>query len=137
MRWSMLFLVIAGCATSAADELADLKARSTDCGTITDECGGGTPTQQVVDCMNTALHNGTQSRTHWGDYDTKMYEWTYDVVTDGGRVRVFHGEPNDFSGDTTISEEAGCAGPFAVSATMICTPAHALIDATGCSFPMQ
>jgi hypothetical protein len=70
MRWSVLFLVIAGCATSAADELADLKAHSTDCGTITDECGG-------------------------------------------------------------------CAGPFAVSATMICTPAHALIDATGCSFPMQ
>jgi hypothetical protein len=134
MRW-MLVLVMAGCSTSAADELADLQARSTDCGTITDACTSGTPTEQVVGCMNGALQAGTLARTHWGDYDSKMYEWTYDVFTDGGKVRVFHTEPGDAFADPTVSEEAGCAGPFAVSATMICTPRHALIDATGCSFP--
>jgi hypothetical protein len=133
MRW-MLLLVIAGCTTSAADDLKDLTNRAMDCGSITDECGGGTPTAQIVDCMNTALQSGTISRTHWGDYDTKMYEWTYDVFTDGGRVRVFHGAPDDFGGDTSYSEKASCAGPFSVSATMICGN-KPLIDATGCSFP--
>ena len=133
MRWMLLFLM--GCAgQSAADELASLKARATDCGTITDECTVGTPAGQVVDCMNTALQAGALARTHWGNYDEKMYEWTYDVFTDGGKVRVFHGAPDDFGGDTTYSEEAGCAGPFAVSTMTICGE-RPLIDATGCSFP--
>jgi hypothetical protein len=130
----MLLLMIAGCATSAADELADLGARATACGTITDACDFGMPTPPIVACMNDALQAGVLARAHWGDYDTKMYEWTYDVFTDGGRVRVFHTSPDDFGGDPTVSEEAGCAGPFAVSATTICG-SHPLIDATGCSFP--
>ena len=133
MRWMML-LVIAGCARSAADELADLQARAENCGPITDACSVGTPTPQVVDCMNAALQANVLAQTHWGDYDSKMYEWRYDVFTDGGKVRVFYSEPDDFGGDPTITEETGCAGPFAVSARTICLQMHALIDATGCSF---
>lgn len=131
----MLVLAIAGCAgQSTVDELADLKTRAMDCGTLTDDCEAGTPAGQIVDCMNTALAAGALAKTHWGMYDTKMYEWTYDVFTDGGKVRVFHGEPDDFSGETTYTEETSCAGPFAVSTKTLCGE-RPLIDATGCSFP--
>ena len=135
MRWSMMIVMIAGCAgPSASEDLTDLQARATDCGTITDACDNGMPTPPIVACMNDALQAGVLARTHWGDYDSKMYEWSYDVFTDGRRVRVFHTEPGDAFADPTVSEETSCAGPFAVSAMMICGT-HPLIDATGCSFP--
>ncbi|MEP6860295.1 MAG: hypothetical protein ABJE66_06735 [Deltaproteobacteria bacterium] len=135
MRWAMMMVMVAGCAgQSASEDLTDLRGRATDCGTITDACDNGMPTPPIVACMNDALQAGVLARAHWGDYDTKMYEWTYDVFADAGKVRVFHTAPDDFGGDPTITEEASCAGPFAVSAMMICG-SHPLIDATGCSFP--
>jgi len=118
--WLAVAFVV-GCASpSPADDLADLTNRATSCGEITNKCGYLHMDASVVAaCLNQDLAAGTLAYGGWSDYDAKMYTYEIDVFVDGGKLRVFDTEPDDFGGPSTVTEKS-CAGPVTVSTQTVC-----------------
>jgi hypothetical protein len=127
-------LALVACTTSPSDALADLSSRAAPCGDIDDECGHGTDPNTVLACMNAALSNGTLAATAWSDFDSAGFIYTVNVFTDGGHVRTFDTEPDDFDDPDTITEEPTCTGPFSLSTHTVCLNDH-ILDIAGCPQP--
>jgi hypothetical protein len=118
MRLVLAAVVVVGCGSSPGDELTDLERRATQCGVINPSCGTGTPTADVVSCMNSALQTGALAEAGWDEYYDDMDLREHRYVVDGGRVRVFEDSEDPFGGPDEVEEQTPCTGPFAVSTTM-------------------
>ena len=133
IRFAIVLAVLgAACAESPADTLADLEGRAMQCGEIELECVLQPDPNVVLTCMNNALASGQLAEATWQDDDDHMYAVVTYVFADGGTVRSFVSEPDDFGGpETTIVENPSCAGPLMLVKDPAC-PGNQILSAAGC-----